>query len=335
MASDVERRITLRALYDGTQLKQGTTEAETHLEALERATADTSDDINRSLRSIDDGVSSTLGSGGTFDRAVDDVETSGRRMKDIGSEVGSEFAENIGEGIRSGDIGGSILETFTSLGPALGVAGIGIAAGAGIINGIISGFRDRRAELIENVSSMFSEIEVKATDTAATIQKAIRDTYTFKDVVAEVGGGDETAGMKNVEQAAAAIGVDFNAIVDVLRGAWNPAAQRTLALLQAQSTETETIVKGAGRGATSLTDQAQLAQTILDLSQARRDSQSDTTRLLLRERDYVRGTAGDIGKVADDAERVASANERAAAAAQRMADAYRTAAQQRLPDNLW
>lgn len=335
MASDVERRITLRALYDGTQLKQGTDEAETHLEALERATADTSDDINRSLRSIDDGVSSTFGSSGSFARSVDDVEASGGRLKNVGGEIGSEFSENIGEGIRSGDLAGTLLETFTSLGPALGVAGIGIAAGAGIINGIVQGARAEREKFKQLVNDLFTSVEVRAETSTRKIQQSLIDAFSFKDALAEAGDGDEAAGFSKVKAVAEELGVKVGDVVDVIRNKWTPASLGVLELMRDYGDKLTFVDTGQGRISSVLAEQTGWTRDLLELSERRTRANQTNIEMLRSERDYLAANAGHSKTIASNSERTASANQRAADAASRMADAYRTAAQQRLPDNLW
>lgn len=330
------RQIKVEALWDGTRLEAGTETSQRSLDDLRRAVDDTSDDINRSLRSIDDGVSSTLGSGGSFDRAVDDVETSGRRMKDIGSEVGSEFSENIGEGIRSGDIGGSILETFTSLGPGLGVLGIAIAAGAGIINGLISGARDRQKALDETFNEVFSGLEITAKTTLANIRKQLFATFDINRVLEDIGGEAGLAGgFRTVNDLARQTGVAFNDIVDLLRGNITPATEATRKALEGYAAETRTASDGLGHVSQIHNELADSARDLLAYTEDTRGQIQEQVPYARQYRDYLRQSADAGRDVRGQAEGVATANERAAAAAQRMADAYRTAAQQRLPDNLW
>lgn len=323
------RQIEIQALWDGTRLKTGTEQAETSVEALARAVDDSSDSMRRSLQSIDDGVSSTLGPGGTFDRSVDDVETSGSRMKDVGSEIGSEFAENIGEGIRSGDIGGTILETFTSLGPALGVVGIGIAVGAGLINGMIRGAKEARAEFLAAVNGIFEQTEIRARTTNERIRKEILEAFTFESVLTELGGDEGVAGgVKKVDWLVKNLGVDFNEVVEILRGDLNPANRDTLAILQRQADIGPRLVSSGKAVAIAENVAASNAREVLDALERTRAVQRDSQHLAERNRDYIADQADQAGRLADN-------SERAAAASRRMADAYREAAIVRLPDNLW
>lgn len=80
------------------------------------------------------------------------------RAKEVGSEVGSEFAQNFGEGIRGGNIGGSVFETLTSLAPALGALGIGVAVGAGFVNQIIQGANEKKAQITAMASDLFTTL---------------------------------------------------------------------------------------------------------------------------------------------------------------------------------
>jgi hypothetical protein len=85
------------------------------------------------------------------DRLDREADEAGRgvkgRLRGTGSEIGAEFSENIGEGFRSGDFKGVVLETFTSLGPALGVAGLALGAGAAIISSMIQGAEEQAEKL--------------------------------------------------------------------------------------------------------------------------------------------------------------------------------------------
>ena len=160
MASKGVRAFVARFITDQSEFK--TDKIVTELEQAERA-ADELDNVSTDgvQRELDDlrraSATAAADMSNDFDRAGSEIDSdTGFRgkMGETGSEVGAEFSENIGEAFRGGDFKDTILETFTSLGPALGVAGIAVGAGAAIVNGIISGAEERKAALQEQLDEL-------------------------------------------------------------------------------------------------------------------------------------------------------------------------------------
>lgn len=313
--ADETRTVSVQALWDGTRLKAGTEDAADYMDRLADSVDDSTDQMRRSLQSIDDGVSSTFGSSGTFARSVDDVESTGGRLKDTGSEIGSEFAENIGEGIRSGDIGGTVLETFTSLGPALGVAGIGIAVGAGLVNGLIQGVRQTRAEFLTAVNNVFTQLEVTAKHSNARIKADIMDSFTFTSVMEQLGGdGGVAAGIAKVNEWVKKTGHSFNDIVDILRGDINPGNRDTLALLEKQAAAVTRIYSQGKAVAVAEDGRKQAATEILRLVERTVAVQDAAVEAARRNRDYLQTSKNHMADLSRDMERYAAAADAAAAA---------------------
>lgn len=216
------KQIEVQALWDGTKFEAGTREAEASMEALADSVEASSEAIQDSLDRMDDGINSTLGTGGTFSKSVDDVEASGSRMSDVGGEVGAEFSENLSEGFQSGDFVGVALETFASLTAAIGPLGIGFGVGALIVNNMIQGAKDRRAAFVESVSSIFSELEIRAQTSANEIRNQIIKTFDFTSTVERVGGGVGVegafqTGMERIRLITDATGVSMSALIDYMQ----------------------------------------------------------------------------------------------------------------------
>lgn len=304
-----QERIEIEILADATKLKAGTDEAERSIEALADAVDTSSDQMRASLQSIDDGVTSTLGSGGTFSRSVDDVEAEGGRLKDVGSEVGAEFAANLQEGVASGDIKGSLLDTFSGLGAAAGAtgqlglaaAGVGVLLGATLIKGLSQAAAERKQEFVDEINGAFDAIEINAKSTFDSIRKQLMSAFDVQAVLTELGGEQGlVGGLEKVNEVARASGVPFNDIVDILRGKMNPDLKVAQQLLRDAGAEVAYQVRGHGANVDALTDEARLATDILEASKENRKQQdiveSGAQRL-----------AGYYERTADAAERTAAA----------------------------
>jgi hypothetical protein len=127
------------------------------------AADDGSDAFRKFARDVDD----------SLDRVRRDADRTGEQVSDdlsdglsrgkgrvgaVGSEVADEFTENFGEAIRSGNPADAVLETFTSLGPALGVLGIGAAVAAGIVNQFVRKADEQRARITGAAASLFDDV---------------------------------------------------------------------------------------------------------------------------------------------------------------------------------
>lgn len=167
-----------------------------------------------------------------LDREADEAGRGVRgRLRGTGTEIGAEFSENIGEGFRSGDFKGVVLETFTSLGPALGVAGLALGAGAAIISSMIAGAEAQAEKLRQLGRDILGYVEDGMLDQAekeAIVAKALgfdsieealprlaevadRAGVNIADAFAYIASGgqdmssDVTAAFGKVEDSAAAL----------------------------------------------------------------------------------------------------------------------------------
>ena len=96
--------VKLQALWDNTDLKKGSAEAETAIEDLAREFSTTTDSIKADLNTLDTSFRSSLGSSGTMSTSADEGITSTKdKLKHAGSEAASEFTQNFGEAIKQGD----------------------------------------------------------------------------------------------------------------------------------------------------------------------------------------------------------------------------------------
>lgn len=95
-------------------------EGDSATNALEADFRDLANSADRSFDKIDRSADDALGT---------KLKGKGKR---VGGEIGEEFSQNFGEAIRGGNIGDALVETVTSLGPALGAAGLAAAAAFGI-----------------------------------------------------------------------------------------------------------------------------------------------------------------------------------------------------------
>lgn len=312
--------VKVEVLYDGTKLKAGTEQSEASIEALADSVDAASDQMRASLASIDDGVTSTLGTGGTFSRSVDDVEVEGGRLKDVGAEVGAEFAANLQEGVASGDIKSTLLDTFSGLGAAAGATGqlglaaggVGVLLGATLIKGLTQAAEEKRAEFVAAVNEGFQQIEVKARTTFADIRKQFLEAFDFKSLLEELGEGDPNAALDKINQAAAYLKVPFGELVDVLRGEVNAENRDTLRLLQAHAAQINTeLVPGLFTMTAEEEKQRDLSKELLEYAGVRRDKLADVVELSAAERDYKRETRDASVVLAEATERTAAALERA------------------------
>lgn len=142
------------------------------------------------------------------DAAAAGVEAGAGKIAPIGQEVGSEFSQNIGESIRAGNPLEAVFETATSLGPALGLAGIAVAAGAGVANGILQGIQDHKDRIAAGGAAAFT---------------AFQDGWIGRqakwDIAAEIlGEEDAQAVIKRAREIAAQTSLSTETVVAALRG---------------------------------------------------------------------------------------------------------------------
>lgn len=310
--------IAIKALWDGTKLKSGTDESEAAVESLADSVEASSDQMRASLASIDDGVNTTLSSGGTFSSGVDDVEAEGGRLKEVGSEVGAEFAANLQEGVASGDIKGTLLDTFSGLGAAAGAtgqlglaaAGVGVLLGATLMKGLAAKAQAERQEFVDAVNTAFEQIEVTAQSSFETIRREIKKTFTETAVIAELGGEEGVlGGYERINELIQITGVKFNDVVDILQGEVSPRLDRARELIIEASDNTElwgrwTTIIGQG-----YSDNAKTAQDILKITEGNVKEQDALLGLTLQYRDGMTVSAAAAERSADAWERISRATD--------------------------
>jgi len=281
-------KVEVDLMWDNTALKQGTMEAEADVERMADAVDAAATEMRTSLSSIDDGVSTTLGTGGTFSSGVDDVEAEGGRLKEVGSEVGAEFAANLQEGVASGDIKGTLLDTFSGLGAAAGAtgqlglaaAGVGVLLGATLIKGLTAKAAAERQGFVDAVNTAFEQIEIKATDTFDTIEKKIQDTFTRVGVVSELGGEEGLiGGYERINELVALTGVKFEEVVKILQGKTNPNLEDARRKIIDASDNTELWGKWTTIVGQGYSDNAKTAQDILKITEGNVREQESLGRL--------------------------------------------------------
>lgn len=177
--------------------------AERETEDLERTVDDTADKVARDWRDMANAAERSARDMG--DAARKGATDTKGRLNSTAGEIGSEFSENIGEAFRNGDLKGTLLETFTSLGPALGGAGILIGAGAAIINGMISGVEERASELRQAVKDAY---------TAAIDEVYGGSKRTIADIVGDLTPED----IQTIKDAGLTVGIYAEAVASAEQG---------------------------------------------------------------------------------------------------------------------
>ena len=180
---------------------------------IERDLEDAADDAGRAFRDFADDVDDALDRvRRDADRTGDDVgddladglSRSKSRVGAVGAEVGDELVENLGEAVRSGNPADLVLETFTSLGPALGALGIGAAVVAGIANSFVQKANEQRERITSAAASLFDGVVGDAELTGRQAADAFRRGFVE---VGEVGSRlQDTLGTDTVVDAWGRVG---------------------------------------------------------------------------------------------------------------------------------
>ena len=192
-------------------LEKAMKEVEAEGDDLEKALEDNFKDIGRAARRAGDQAGDDLGKGLRG------------KLGGVGAEVADEFSENFGEAIRSGNPAGAILETFTSLAPALGALGIGAAVVAGLVNSVlqerqrvkeaITGIMDEAAsEAIskgEETGTNFSTAFYSGVASAEQRQAALKEYFEVEDF---------NSALNRTQETADGIGVKFDVVADLITG---------------------------------------------------------------------------------------------------------------------
>ena len=267
--------VHIRGMYDGAEIKAGAEESEAALEALADSAKVSANEINTALKSVDDGVSSSLGSGGTLDTGTEHASSS------LG-----DFANNAKE-----EVPGAMLDMQDGVaGAASGIAAALAPMGAGgtVIAGVIAGFvvmknqADAAAQAMrDKVNSAFSAIEVKAASTNRAIQRMYEQQLTFSKTLEEFGDGDATKGYEKLAGWADALGVETEAVVAVIQGKQTPAANDLRIIMEKQ---VELMKQGNG----TLSEQQQIVASISTAANQEADARKLTNEMSRDNRDLLR-----------------------------------------------
>ena len=319
------RNLALRVAYDATEVARGVDQTEADLQGLERTVDSSASSIDNSLSSVGDSASDTFDRGGTLDSALTDAEGTATTK---GQQIGEGVAQGVSEGIETGDWGSAVQNTLASIVPGVGIAaGIGASIAGAMLFGMKRAADARRQEFVDAVNKAFDAIEVRANQSAKSINKAYLATLTFKDTLAEMGGGDADAGFRKVSAQAQLLGVGVEDIVNLINGQMTPG---TIKLQEAMRAVTEEMENSGARmrennGVLSATEQA-VANIAGEV--ARQNAiHGDVVGKLLAEREAAKD-------IADYNERAASGAERMASAASRYSSAIREASGRRLPTDI-
>ena len=221
-------KVEVDAMWNGDDLKQGTEESARALEDLARETDYAADKMNTALKSVDDGVRTSLGSGGSLDQATTSASA------DLQS-----FADNAKE-----EVPGAMLDMQDGVqGAAQGLAAALAPMGPGglVIATVLAGFTimknraDAAAQAMrDSVNTAIGSIEVKARTTNAAIEKMYERQLNFESTLEKFGDGDATKGYEKLAGYADTLGVETEDIVAFIQGRHIPAAQRVADLIKLQ-----------------------------------------------------------------------------------------------------
>lgn len=235
----------------------------------------------------------------------------------IGAEVADEFSENFGEAIRSGNPADLVLETFTSLGPALGALGLGAAVVAGIVKEVVESGAEAKARIQEATKELFlsaAEAEEQGKITQrAFVNGIISEAQATASLIAATGAEDLQGAMIVLQEEAARTGVEVDTVALAFLGnkdaidEINAAIAKTSEELDKEAGKTQTVTGYYGEQleyATSTTRQLEEQQGALrdlrDRSREQRDANRDNYQIL-------KDTEAVQRRIADEAERAARA----------------------------
>jgi hypothetical protein len=157
--------LKIKALFDGTAFEKGSNDAEAAVKDLATQVDASTEKINQSLKSMDDGVTTTLGSGGTMDRSF--TETEGHTEK-----LAGQFKEELPGAMLDMQDGASsaasgLAMAFSSAGPA-GIAVAGMISLAVLLG---KSFSSQATKMREAVNTAFQSMEITAKSSLADIRK--------------------------------------------------------------------------------------------------------------------------------------------------------------------
>jgi methyl-accepting chemotaxis protein len=214
--------IVLDFIANVSPFRRGTKEAENALDDFGDSLTEVAKDGDKAAEKLERSFKDTARA---VNRVSDDVRTQGTKVSDVGSEIGQEFSQNFGEAVRSGNPAEAITETFTSLGPAFGVAGLAVAAGAGIVNGVIQGIAEAKARLAKAGLDMYEALQDGFLDAA---EKKIQLT-------AALGVDEYEAALDKIARLAKETGIGTQEIARYLQDGTDPAGRIATALERADA----------------------------------------------------------------------------------------------------
>lgn len=328
--------VTVKATWDSTDFERGTEDAERAVEDLAREVDYAADKMNTSLRSIDDGVSSTLGPTGTVNRQFDDFgDHANQTMGEAGAEVASEFGSNLAEGISSGDTSATVLDSMTGLGAtlasaggALAFAGVGALVGGALVSGIVNRIKTANQAIVDAINESFQAVEVNARQTNRAIKDAYLDTLNFKDTLTNIGGGDAQKGFETLTAYAEDFGFAAEDAVNLINREMTPGARGLRDAIKEVGVNTDQYVTRLDDGQVILDDVVTSGSALNRILDEQRQKQEGSLRLLESERNAKRDIKDDQRQLTNDARDYYEYTRLAADAAGRLGGNLTTAARQ-------
>jgi hypothetical protein len=142
---------------------------------------------------------------------------------DIGQEVAGEFTESFGEAMRSGNPADAVLDTFTSLGPALGALGIGAAVAAGIVNQFVQAAKERAEQVRSAAAGLYAGVVddagLRGREAAQAFTRGWVDAAAVPEQIAQTLGLEDAveAGIR-VKDLAEATGLSYQQVSQAILG---------------------------------------------------------------------------------------------------------------------
>lgn len=302
-------------MYDGSELTSGLTDAEGDLREFAATAERASDDVNAALRSVDDGVRSSLSTGGTLD---DGTTSASRDLQD--------FAANAKEEVPGAmlDMQDGVASAASGIAAALAPMGTGGLVLAGLLAGftIMKNRADAAAQAMrDSINEAVSAIEVKARTTNQAIERMYEKQLTFQKTLEKFGDGDATKGYEKLAHYADVLGVETEDVVAFIQGRFTPAAANVAELIKRQGDllreQGGTLRDNNG----VLTEQQTVAGTLNRLAAEEREVRERAGAQLRDNRDYLADIRREQDQVKDSGKKVADDAERAAAAWERVQSA--------------
>lgn len=326
MASPSEFVIKVKALWDGTKLEAGTGDAEQSVKSLADQVDTSTEEINRALRSMDDGVSSTLSRGGTLDRGVSDADTRLGDFADTAREEVPGALLDMQDGAASAMQG--LAGAFASIGPGGTIIATVLAGLTILVNRSESAAQAMR----DRVNAAMDAIEVKAGTTNTQIARMYEKTLTFDKTLESFGGGDKTKGFAKLAEYADKLGVEVSDIVNLVNGQWTPGAKALRDLMTYQLNTTKDTGLGYAVNLATLDGTRDTMLAILDAADTEKQTRAQTLAQERENRDVLAEQRDLRRSAAAAAEAEARWTRQTREEAERITNQVRQWAGQRLPD---